>query len=69
MVIVKDCFKPTDGDVCIVSMDDKVDAMWGLSSHYITEEQIDELKNGKVIYFCDGEYAHLIAMKKEEQDE
>ena len=51
MVIVKDCFDPADGDVCIVSMDDKVSEMWGFSAHYITEEQIDELKKGKAIFF------------------
>ena len=67
MIKARDVFDHNDDNVCIVSMNDKVDEMWGLSSHYITEEQIDELKNGKAIYFCDGEYAHLIAMKKEEQ--
>ena len=69
MVIVKDCFDPNDGDVCIVSMSDKVSEMWGLSAHYITEKQIDELKHGKAIYFDDGEYAHLIAIREEEQGE
>ena len=69
MVIVKDCFNPADGYVCIVSMHDKVSEMWGYSAHYITEEQIDELKKGKAIYFDDGEYSHLIAIREETHDE
>ena len=50
----------------------KVDALsspWGNSYCYITEEQLEELKNGKIIYFNDGEYGNFIELKKGEDDE
>ena len=50
----------------MVDMNDKVDVCYGCSISYITLEQIEQLKNGKVIYFDDGEYAHLIRVEKSE---
>ena len=38
---------------------------WGNSCNFITEEQIEELKQGKVVYINDGEYCHFIAFKNE----
>jgi hypothetical protein len=48
----------------MVDIDDKVDPLYGVSTMVITEEQVEELKNGKAIYFSDGEYAHVIALDK-----
>ena len=42
---------------------------WGNTYCYITEEQLDELKNGKVIYVDDGEYCHFIVLKKGDDNE
>lgn len=60
------CRSQNDGvePVEMVDVDDEIDPYWGLSSMVITEEQVEELKNGKVIYFSDGEYAHAIALEK-----
>ena len=48
----------------MVDIDDVVDPWWGLSLMVIKEDQVEELKNGKAIYFSDGEYAHVIALEK-----
>ena len=40
-------------------------SLWGNSLCYITEEQLEELKNGKAIYINDGEYCTFIVLKKE----
>ena len=48
----------------MVSKKDKVDVGWGITVNTITDEQIEKLKNGKAIYFDDGEYAHLIIKAK-----
>ena len=48
----------------MVDIDDKVDPWYGPSTMVITEKQVEELKNGKVIYFSDGEYAHVIVLDK-----
>ena len=66
-VKVKDLFTNNDGPVELVSMNDKVDTLWGHDANTITLKQIEELKNGKVIYFDDGEYAHLIAVERTEE--
>ena len=42
----------------------KYASYWGNSYYFITEEQLEELKNGKVIYVYDGEYSNFIAVKK-----
>ena len=48
----------------MVDLDDEVDTECGLNFMFIKEEQIEELKNGKAIYFSDGEYAHLVVLEK-----
>lgn len=37
---------------------------WGNSFCYITEEQIEALRNGQAIYHDDGEYSTFIILKK-----
>lgn len=54
--------------VDMVDIDDEVDTWYGMDALLITEEQIDELKNGKVIYFSDGEYAYTIALDLKESE-
>lgn len=44
-------------EICILS------SPWGNTYNFITEEQIKELKRGKVVYVDDGEYGHFIAFK------
>ena len=48
----------------IVDINDDVDPWYGINKMVITEEQINQLKNGKVIYFSDGEYASVVALDK-----
>jgi hypothetical protein len=48
----------------IVDIDDKVDPWYRANAMVITEKQVEELKNGKAIYFSDGEYAHVIVLDK-----
>jgi dsDNA-binding SOS-regulon protein len=63
--LYKERTKHSDIDpVEMVDIDDKVDPWYGLSAMVITEEQVEELKNGKAIYFSDGEYAHVIVLDK-----
>ena len=38
---------------------------YGNTFAIITEEQIEELHNGKIVYIDDGEYCHFIRLKKE----
>jgi hypothetical protein len=47
-----------------MGIDDKVDPWYGPNTMVITEKQVEELKNGKAIYFSDGEYAHVIVLDK-----
>lgn len=49
-------------EMCIFS------SPWGNSCSFITEEQIEELKQGKVIYVDDGEYCHFIALKRDNNE-
>ena len=42
---------------------------WGNTCNFITEEQIGELKQGKIIYVDDGEYCHFIALKRDNNGE
>lgn len=49
----------------IVSRTDKVCTMFGLGALELTEERIEALRSGKCLYFTDGEYAHLLYMKRE----
>lgn len=46
-------------EMCIFS------SPWGNSFNFITEEQIEELRHGKVVYVNDGEYCHFIALKRD----
>lgn len=39
---------------------------WGNTQSYITEEQITELREGKVMYIDDGEYCHFIRLGKDD---
>ena len=54
-----------DYGVEIVSRTDKVCTMFGLGALELTEERIEALRSGKCLYFTDGEYAHLLYMKRE----
>lgn len=38
--------------------------IFGNTYSYITEEQLEELKNGEVVHINDGEYVHFIALKR-----
>lgn len=52
--------------VQMVKDSDSVDPWYGMTAHFITPKQVEQLLKGKVIYFDDGEYAHLVYMKEEE---
>lgn len=54
-----------DYGVEIVTRTDEVCAMFGLGALELTEERIEALRSGKCLYFTDGEYAHLLYMKRE----
>lgn len=62
--LYKECIESGIEPVEMVCIDDKIDPWYGLSTMVITEEQVEELKNGKAIYFSDGEYAHVIVLEK-----
>lgn len=63
--LYKERTKHSDIDpVEMVDIDDKVDSWYGVSTMVVTEKQVEELKNGKAIYFSDGEYAYVIALDK-----
>lgn len=68
-VKIRDLYKerPKYSDIESVEMvdiDDKVDPWYGLDTMVITEKQVEELKNGKAIYFSDEEYAHVIVLDR-----
>lgn len=48
----------------IHNMGDNVDPLYGMTATEITEEQLEELKKGKVAYSDDGEYAHIVRMRR-----
>jgi len=50
--------------VMVLEPDGECDPYWGLTSNEISEEQLIALREGKVLWFTDGEYAHLIRLKK-----
>ena len=50
-------------EVEMVEIGDIVDSLYGISTNEITLEQIEQLKRGKIVYFDDGEYAHVIRCK------
>lgn len=43
--------------------------MYGVRWAYITDEDIKQLKAGKMFYTTDGEYAYCLVYKEEECDE
>ena len=52
----------------IVSEGEKFYTAWGFDMWYITDEDIEQLKAGKMFYFDDGEYAHGIVYKEKDDD-
>lgn len=56
-----------DESVEIIDVDRvcRCSSIFGNSLCYITEEQLEELKNGKAISFNDGEYGWFLILKKE----
>ena len=40
---------------------------WGNTYNYVTEEDIEALKSGKIIYINDGEYCHFIEFRQGEK--
>lgn len=55
-----------DEDVKMIDADRmcRYGSIFGNSYCYITEQQLEELKNGKVLYHDDGEYGIFIALKE-----
>jgi hypothetical protein len=53
----------SDDGVDVFSLDEDVETMWGCGANYITEQDIEALRSGKVIHFDDGEYAHILYLK------
>lgn len=50
-----------EDQVKLLNIGDDCDPMWGCGSVFITKAQLEEfMKGGKVLYFDDGEYAHLV---------
>lgn len=47
-------------EIEIVEKYETIDGMWGVGTVKLTDKEIDALKNGKCIYFNDGEYAHVL---------
>lgn len=37
-----------------------IDGLWGINAVKLTDKEIDVIKNGKCLYFNDGEYAHIL---------
>ena len=63
--------KPTTIDFCDEPVEiieaDQICAncsIWGNSGIYITKEQLQDLLNGKVAYYSDGEYGTFITVKE-----
>lgn len=52
--------------VKIVDKADPVDTMWGIEAYSVTRDQVEQLLNGKCIYFEDGEYANIIFVEEKE---
>lgn len=63
MVKVKGVIENLWGDMPeIVKRDDEVNPMYGIRAVEITEEHISALRDGKCVYFNDGEYATILYM-------
>jgi hypothetical protein len=56
-------------DICMIESHDvcELQSSYGNRYHRITEEDLEELKAGKIIYINDGEYCHFITLKKGEK--
>ena len=44
-----------------------IDPLYGLEAVEISEEQVEAMKQGKVLYFEDGEYAWVIRLAEREE--
>ena len=61
-IIVNDILKRDSGDsFTIVEKDDVVDMLFGMDHNKITDTDIEALKNGKCLYYDNGEYAQIIS--------
>ena len=49
----------------IVYKYETIDAMWGMDHVSISDDDIKALKEGKYLYYDDGEYATIISYKEE----
>ncbi len=58
----------TDGELHVIENTKKAQEEfgtgWGACWLQITQEQIQEIKNGKQLAFFDGEYVHFISLKE-----
>ena len=50
----------------IIAIGEKYAPMYGERWVYITDEDIAQLKKGKMLYNTDGEYAYCLVYKEEE---
>lgn len=66
-VKVNDIIKGEGESVTIVQKYETIDAMYGLDYITLTHEDIKALKDGRYLYYDNGEYALLVsyAMRKE----
>ncbi len=54
----------------ILKKGEKADPMWGISTEYITDKDIDALKSGKRLYMTvNDEYAVIIRYEMTREDE
>ena len=58
-----------NGSMDIVTKDTYVDAEYGIGGNIITVNDLIALVQGKCLYFSDGEYAHIIALKMGDGDD
>lgn len=56
-------------EIKILDKKDEVDVNRGIGLSFISAEQIEQLKQGKVIFFDDGEYTHIICLKEVEDED
>jgi hypothetical protein len=60
----KDILKCEHGE--IVENGDSYWPCWGVSFIYITDNEIEKIKNGAMFYYDDGEYAYCLMYKEKE---
>lgn len=51
----------------IIASGEKYWPAYGVRGEYITDEDIEQLKAGKMLYTNDGEYAHCLVYKEENE--